>query len=426
MFTDKGKIFIKAGNGGNGAISWRREKYVPAGGPDGGDGGNGGDVIFRVDTGMTTLMDFRYKRKYAAGTGMDGAGQRKKGKDGEDIIIRVPQGTLVRDAESNLIIADLSDPEKDEIIAKGGSGGWGNSHFATAVRQAPNFAKNGQKGEEREVILELKLLADVGLVGFPNVGKSTLLSMTTKAQPKIANYHFTTLEPNLGVVDLGDSRSFVMADIPGIIEGASEGIGLGHEFLRHIERTRLLIHVVDVSGIEGRDPIEDLDIINSELAAYDMALEERPQIIAANKSDIIQDEAAYEAFIEETKRRGLEVITISAATGKNVDVLMKRAYEELSKLPPIVTFEPQVDLEAERFVDKSGKGYEIHRENDVFVITGSWIEAVGNSVTFDDNESLGYFQRALINRGVIEELISMGIKEGQLVRIGDLEFEFLF
>ncbi len=426
MFTDKAKIFIKAGNGGNGAISWRREKYVPAGGPDGGDGGNGGDVIFRVDTGMTTLMDFRYKRKYAAGTGMDGAGQRKKGKDGEDIIIRVPQGTLVRDAESNLIIADLSDPEKDEIIAKGGSGGWGNSHFATAVRQAPNFAKNGQKGEEREVILELKLLADVGLVGFPNVGKSTLLSMTTKAQPKIANYHFTTLEPNLGVVDLGDSRSFVMADIPGIIEGASEGIGLGHEFLRHIERTRLLIHVVDVSGIEGRDPIEDLDIINSELAAYDMALEERPQIIAANKYDIIQDEAAYEAFIEETKRRGLEVITISAATGKNVDVLMKRAYEELSKLPPIVTFEPQVDLEAERFVDKSGKGYEIHRENDVFVITGSWIEAVGNSVTFDDNESLGYFQRALINRGVIEELISMGIKEGQLVRIGDLEFEFLF
>ena len=426
MFTDKAKIFIKAGNGGNGAISWRREKYVPAGGPDGGDGGNGGDGIFRVGTGMTTLMDFRYKRKYAAGTGMDGAGQRKKGKDGEDIIIRVPQGTLVRDAESNLIIADLSDPEKDEIIAKGGSGGWGNSHFATAVRQAPNFAKNGQKGEEREVILELKLLADVGLVGFPNVGKSTLLSMTTKAQPKIANYHFTTLEPNLGVVDLGDSRSFVMADIPGIIEGASEGIGLGHEFLRHIERTRLLIHVVDVSGIEGRDPIEDLDIINSELAAYDMALEERPQIIAANKSDIIQDEAAYEAFIEETKRRGLEAITISAATGKNVDVLMKRAYEELSKLPPIVTFEPQVDLEAERFVDKSGKGYEIHRENDVFVITGSWIEAVGNSVTFDDNESLGYFQRALINRGVIEELISMGIKEGQLVRIGDLEFEFLF
>lgn len=426
MFTDKAKIFIKAGNGGNGAISWRREKYVPAGGPDGGDGGNGGDIIFRVDTGMTTLMDFRYKRKYAAGTGMDGAGQRKKGRDGDNIVINVPQGTLVRDAESNLIIADMSDPEKEVVVAKGGNGGWGNSHFATAVRQAPNFAKNGQRGEEREVILELKLLADVGLVGFPNVGKSTLLSMTTKAQPKIANYHFTTLEPNLGVVDLGDGRSFVMADIPGIIEGASEGVGLGHEFLRHIERTRLLIHVVDVSGIEGRDPIEDIDIINNELAAYDMALEERPQIIAANKTDIIQDQAAYEAFLEEMEKRGNEVITISAATGKNVDKLMKKAYEELSKLPPIVTFEPQVDLEAERFVDKSGKGYEIHRENDKFVITGSWIEAVGNSVTFDDNESLGYFQRALINRGVIEELISMGIKEGQLVQIGDLEFEFLF
>ncbi len=426
MFTDKAKIFIKAGNGGNGAISWRREKYVPAGGPDGGDGGSGGDIIFRVDTGMTTLMDFRYKRKYAAGTGMDGAGQRKKGRDGDNIVINVPQGTLVRDAESNLIIADMSDPEKEVVVAKGGNGGWGNSHFATAVRQAPNFAKNGQRGEEREVILELKLLADVGLVGFPNVGKSTLLSMTTKAQPKIANYHFTTLEPNLGVVDLSDGRSFVMADIPGIIEGASEGVGLGHEFLRHIERTRLLIHVVDVSGIEGRDPIEDIDIINNELAAYDMALEERPQIIAANKTDIIQDQAAYEAFLEEMEKRGNEVITISAATGKNVDKLMKKAYEELSKLPPIVTFEPQMDLEAERFVDKSGKGYEIHRENDKFVITGSWIEAVGNSVTFDDNESLGYFQRALINRGVIEELISMGIKEGQLVQIGDLEFEFLF
>lgn len=426
MFTDKAKIYIKAGNGGNGAISWRREKYVPAGGPDGGDGGNGGNVVFHVDTGMTTLMDFKYKRKYAAQTGMDGAGQRKKGKSGEDIVLSVPQGTIVRDAESNLIIADLSDPEKDVVIAKGGNGGWGNAHFATAVRQAPNFAKNGQPGEEREVILELKLLADVGLVGFPNVGKSTLLSMTTKAEPKIANYHFTTLEPNLGVVDLGDRRSFVMADIPGIIEGASEGVGLGHEFLRHIERTRILLHVVDVSGIEGRNPIEDFDIINDELSAYDMSLEERPQIVVANKTDIIQNEEAYNAFLEEMKKRGYEVFVISAATGKGVQELMKHTYEELKKLPPIVTFEPQIDLEAERFVDKSGKGYEIHRENDKFVITGSWIEAVGNSVTFDDNESLGYFQRALINRGVIEELISMGIKEGQMVQIGDLEFEFLF
>lgn len=426
MFTDKAKIYIKAGNGGNGAISWRREKYVPAGGPDGGDGGHGGNVVFHVDTGITTLMDFKYKRKYVAQVGQDGAGQRKHGKNGNDIIINVPQGTVVRDAESNLIIADLSDPEKDVVVAKGGNGGWGNSHFATAVRQAPNFAKNGQPGEEREVILELKLLADVGLVGFPNVGKSTLLSITTKAQPKIANYHFTTLEPNLGVVDLGDHMSFVMADIPGIIEGASEGVGLGHAFLRHIERTRILLHVVDVSSIEGRNPIEDFDIINDELSAYDMALEERPQLVVANKTDIIQDKEAYEAFLEEMKKRGLDVFEISAATGKGVSELMKRTFEELQKLPPIITFEPQIDLEAERFVDKSGKGFEINIVDGVYVITGSWIEAVGGSVTFDDNESLGYFQRALINRGVIEELVNMGIKEGDLVQIGDLEFEFVF
>ncbi len=426
MFTDKAKIFIKSGSGGNGAISWRREKYVPAGGPDGGDGGNGGNVIFHVDTGMTTLMDFKYKRKYAAKTGMDGAGQRKKGKNGEDIIINVPQGTLVRDAQSNLIIADMSDPEKDVIVARGGNGGWGNSHFATAVRQAPNFAKNGQPGEEREVILELKLLADVGLVGFPNVGKSTLLSMTTKAQPKIANYHFTTLEPNLGVVDLGDRRSFVMADIPGLIEGASEGVGLGHQFLRHIERTRLLLHIVDVSSVEGRNPIEDFDIINEELSAYDMQLEERVQIIVANKTDIIQDEALYEAFKAEMAKRGHELFEICAATGKGVNELMKYTYEQLQKLPPIIVFEPQVDLEAERFVDKSGKGFEITKEGNTYIITGSWIEAVGNSVTFDDNESLGYFQRALINRGVIEELINMGIEEGELVQIGDIEFEFVY
>lgn len=426
MFIDKAKIFIKAGKGGNGAISFRREKYVAAGGPDGGDGGRGGNVVFRVELGMTTLMDFKYKRKYAAQNGEDGMRRRRKGKSGEDIIIKVPQGTVVKDAESGRIIADLSTPDKDYILAKGGNGGWGNDHFATAVRQTPNFAKNGQPGDEREIILELKLLADVGLVGFPNVGKSTILSRTTKADPKIANYHFTTLEPNLGVVDLGNHRSFVLADIPGIIEGASEGIGLGHEFLRHIERTRILIHVVDVSSIEGRNPIEDFDIINEELSAYDMALEERPQIVVANKTDIIQDETAFEDFKAEMDKRGYKVFIISAATGKGVDELMKYTYEELKKLPPIMTFEPQVDLEAERFVDKSGKGFEIHRDGDTFVITGSWIEAVGNSVTFDDNESLGYFQRALINRGVIEELINMGIEEGQMVQIGDIEFEFVY
>ena len=425
MFTDKAKIFIKAGNGGNGAISWRREKYVPAGGPDGGDGGNGGNVIFHVDTGMTTLMDFKYKRKYAAKTGMDGAGQRKKGKSGEDIIINVPQGTLVRDAESNLILADMSDPEKDVVIAQGGNGGWGNSHFATAIRQAPNFAKNGQPGEEREVILELKLLADVGLVGFPNVGKSTLLSMTTKAQPKIANYHFTTLEPNLGVVDLGDRRSFVMADIPGIIEGASEGIGLGHEFLRHIERTRVLLHVVDVSSIEGRNPIEDFDIINEELSKYDFALEERPQIIAANKTDIIQDQEAYEEFLKEMKKRGHTVFEISAATQKGVKELMNKTYEELSKLPPIQIFEPEMTIDEEEFFEDDA-GFVVRRENETFVVEGPWIEAVGGSVNFSDRESLQYFQRMLLNHCVIDALVEKGIKEGQIVKIGDLEFEFIY
>lgn len=425
MFTDKARIFIKAGKGGNGAISFRREKYVAAGGPDGGDGGGGGNVVFKADLGMTTLMDFSYKRKYTAECGADGAGKRQKGKKGADIVIKVPQGTVVRDAESNRIIADLSIPDKEIILARGGNGGWGNAHFATAVRQTPNFAKNGQAGDEREIILELKLLADVGLVGFPNVGKSTLLSMTTKAAPKIANYHFTTLEPNLGVVDLGDSRSFVLADIPGIIEGASEGVGLGHEFLRHIERTRILLHVVDVSGIEGRNPIEDFDIINAELANYDMALEERPQLVAANKTDIIQDRQAYDEFLAEMEKRGIEVFEISAATNKGVKELMQKTYEELSKLPPIAVFEPEMDIE-EEYSSKDEKGYEIKRDNEAYVISGSWIEAVGGSVNFSDNESLQYFQRALLNRGVIEDLINMGIKEGQTVRIGDLEFDFVF
>lgn len=425
MFIDKAKIFIKGGKGGNGAISFRREKYVAAGGPDGGDGGNGGNVVFRVELGMTTLMDFKYKRKYAAQNGEDGMRRRRKGRSGDDIIIKVPQGTIVRDAESGRIIADLSTPDKDYVLAKGGNGGWGNDHFATAVRQTPNFAKNGQPGDEREIFLELKLLADVGLVGFPNVGKSTILSRTTKADPKIANYHFTTLEPNLGVVDLGDHRSFVLADIPGIIEGASEGVGLGHEFLRHIERTRILIHVVDVSSIEGRNPIEDFDIINDELSKYDMALEERPQIIAANKTDIIQDEQAYEEFLEEMKKRGYDVYPISAATGKGVDELMQRVYEELSKLPPIQIFEPEMDIEDEEYI-MDDIGFSIRKENETYIVEGSWIEAVGGSVNFSDNESLAYFQRALLNKGVIEELINMGIQEGQIVKIGDLEFEFVY
>lgn len=424
MFIDKAKIFIKAGKGGNGAISFRREKYIAAGGPDGGDGGKGGNVVFRVELGMTTLMDFKYKRKYAAQNGEDGMRRRRKGKSGDDIIISVPQGTIAKDAKSGRIIADLSTPDKDYILARGGNGGWGNDHFATAVRQTPNFAKNGQPGDEREIILELKLLADVGLVGFPNVGKSTILSRTTKADPKIANYHFTTLEPNLGVVDLGDHRSFVLADIPGIIEGASEGVGLGHEFLRHIERTRILIHVVDVSSIEGRNPIEDFDIINDELSKYDMSLEERPQIVAANKTDIIQDDDVYNEFLTEMNNRGYEVYPISAATGAGIDELMQKVYEELSKLPPIQIFEPETDIEEE--FDMNDDGFTVRRENEYFIVEGSWIEAVGGSVNFSDNESLAYFQRSLLNKGVIEELINMGIQEGQIVKIGDLEFEFVY
>jgi len=426
MFVDKAKILIKAGNGGNGAIAFHREKYVAAGGPDGGDGGKGGSVIFRVDRGLSTLMDFRYKRKYAAKAGGDGAGNRCNGKKGEDMIINVPCGTIVRDAESGRVLADISNPDEDVVLLKGGNGGWGNAHFATATRQTPNFAKNGQPGIEREVVLELKLLADVGLVGFPNVGKSTLLSVTTKASPKIANYHFTTLEPNLGVVELAEHMSFVLADIPGIIEGASEGVGLGHEFLRHIERTRLLIHVVDVSSIEGRNPIEDFDIINDELVKYNLELEKRPQIIAANKTDIIQDEEVYEEFKQEMKKRGYTLFEISAATKKGVEELMKHVYSEIQKLPPIQVYEAEMDLEEETRCDTTERGFEIKKEDGVYVVSGSWIEAVGGSVNFSDEESLQYFQRALKNRGVIEALEQEGINEGDTVRIGDLEFDFVW
>lgn len=425
MFTDKAKILIKAGNGGNGSISFRREKYIAAGGPDGGDGGKGGDVIMRVDEGLSTLADYRYKRKYVAENGGDGSGKHCSGKKGNDITLSVPLGTVVKDIETGKVVADISEAGKDYIILRGGNGGWGNSHFSTSTRQAPNFAKNGQKGLEREVMLELKMIADIGLVGFPNVGKSTLLAATTKAEPKIANYHFTTLSPNLGVVDLGGGMSFVLADIPGIIGGASEGVGLGHEFLRHIERTRILIHVVDVSSIEGRNPIQDFDIINSELTKYDLELEERPQIIAANKTDIIQDEKAYNEFLLEMKKRGYTVFEISAATGKGVTELMKHAYAELSKLPPVKVFEQELALDTPAQIDLNDRGFEITKEDGVYVITGSWIEAVGGSVNFSDEESLQFFQRALRSHGVIDALLEAGIKENDAVRIGDLEFDFV-
>lgn len=424
MFIDKAKIYIKAGNGGNGAIAFHREKYVAAGGPDGGDGGRGGDVVFRVDPGLSTLMDFRYKRKYTAQPGGDGMGKRCNGRRGEDIVIRVPQGTVIRDAASNKVLADMSELDKDVILARGGNGGWGNAHFATPTRQTPNFAKNGKPGAEREIVLELKLLADVGLVGFPNVGKSTLLSRTTKADPKIANYHFTTLEPNLGVVELAEHMNFVLADIPGIIEGASEGVGLGHAFLRHIERTRLLIHVVDVSGIEGRNPIEDFDVINAELAQYNAELASRPQLVAANKTDILQDEELYQAFRAEMEKRGYPVFEISAATGKGVWELMKEAYRELSKLPPMPVFEAEMNIDEPVF-DESTADFAVTKDGAVYVVAGPWIEAVGGSVNFSDEESLQYFQRALRNKGVIDALQEAGIREGDTVRIGDLEFDFV-
>ena len=339
-FVDTAKITVKAGNGGNGCVSFHREKYVAAGGPDGGDGGNGGNIILQVDDNLSTLMDFRYKRKYVAENGVDGMGQRKSGKDGKSLTIRVPRGTLVRDAETGEIIKDMSDSEP-YILCRGGKGGWGNTHFATPTRQAPRFAKSGLPGESLDVVLELKLLADVGLIGFPNVGKSTLLSVVSRAQPKIANYHFTTLFPNLGVVYVEDGVSFVMADIPGIIEGASEGAGLGHDFLRHIDRCRLLVHVVDVSGSEGRDPVADFDAINAELKQYSPELAQRPQIVAANKVDILADDSLLEALRSHVEALGYPLLTISAAAHQGTRELVFAIANRLRELPPVAVYQPE-------------------------------------------------------------------------------------
>lgn len=425
MFFDTAKILVKAGNGGNGAVSFHREKYVAAGGPDGGDGGKGGSIIFEIDYAISTLVDFRYKRKYVAENGGDGTSGRCFGKDASDLVIKVPAGTLIRDAETNRLLADMTPPNERTVLFKGGNGGWGNTHFATPTRQVPRFAKPGQKGEERELKLELKLIADVGLLGFPNVGKSTLLASVTAARPKIANYHFTTLEPNLGVVEmknLGADGSFVLADIPGLIEGASEGVGLGHEFLRHVERTRLLIHVVDVSGIEGRNPIEDFDAINKELFNYNETLSERPQIVAANKTDIIYDDTLYKDFCAEMEKRGIEVFEISAATQKGVSELMSAVATKLKTIPVIENFEPDPVLE----VVEDAPLFEIRRENEVFVVEGSWVENLVCSTNLADDESFNFFQRSLRKKGVIDALEKAGIKEGDTVRMYDLEFDFVF
>lgn len=423
MFIDKTKIFVKSGDGGNGAVSFRREKYIPLGGPDGGDGGDGGDVILVADPNMTTLLDFTYKRKYKAEVGQSGSGSKCYGKDGEDLYIKVPMGTVIKEAESGKVMADLSHANDKFVVAKGGKGGKGNVKFCTPTRQAPNFAEPGMPGEEFNIVLELKLLADVGLLGFPNVGKSTMLSMVSNARPKIANYHFTTLSPNLGVVGLSGIEPFVIADIPGIIEGAAEGVGLGLDFLRHIERTRLLIHVVDISGIEGRDPYEDFLKINEELKRYSVKLWDRPQIVAANKIDILQDESKFEEFKEKVEKLGYKsIFKISAATRQGVDELMKEAARILSTIP-VVDLEIK---ETDKFIPEEKKfTYTIRQEEDTFIVEGSFVDRLLASVNVNDPDGLRYFHTVLKNKGIIDELVQMGIEDGDIVRLNHFEFEFI-
>ena len=422
MFTDYAKITIKSGNGGDGAVTFRREKYVAAGGPDGGDGGRGGSIYFKVDPNSNTLIDFRYTKKFKAQNGENGSGSNKYGKSGEDLYIKVPIGTIIKDAETGKIVADLSQEGQEELVLKGGRGGKGNSHFATATRQVPRFAQAGEDGEEKEVILELKLLADVGLLGFPNVGKSTFLSVVTDAKPKIANYHFTTIEPNLGVVKIQNGDSFVIADIPGIIEGASEGVGLGIQFLRHIERTRLLLHVIDVSGIEGRDPVQDFYTINEELKNYSEKLSTRKQIIVANKIDVMQDDIGLKELEELAKKEKLELFKISGVTGQGVSELLNRVSEILKTLPKeeLVESEERVIYTLEDDKDD----FSVRKEEDIFVIEGKAINRLMGRINIDDNESMYYFQKNLKTLGIEDELKRQGIKEGDLVKILNWTFEW--
>ncbi|MBR0303005.1 MAG: GTPase ObgE [Clostridia bacterium] len=426
MFIDKIKIYVKAGNGGNGCVSFRREKYVAKGGPDGGDGGRGGNIVFRIDEGSNTLLAFRYKRKFAAENGADGAGGKMHGKNGGDVVIKVPAGTVIRDAESGAIIKDMSG-DGDFILCRGGKGGFGNRHFATPTRQVPNFAKNGLPGEEREIVLELKMIADVGLVGLPSAGKSSLLAAVSGARPKIAEYHFTTLEPSLGVVSTGDDRGFVMADIPGLIEGASEGAGLGHEFLRHVDRCRMLIQVVDAASTEGRDPLDDFITIDGELKNFDEDLASRPRLIAANKCDMIADRASPELkrFEEEMARRGYEVIYISAATTENTRALVLKAEEMLSHLPPVKVFEAEEIILDD--IENSGPDAVIIKRDDdgAYNVSGKWIELLCGRINFSDRESLMYFENQLVRYGVIDRLRDAGCEEGDTVRMFEFEFDFI-
>ena len=422
MFIDVAKIHLKAGKGGDGAVAFHREKYVAAGGPDGGDGGKGGNIIFKADDNLSTLADFRYKRKYAAAAGENGRGGRQSGKSAPNLVVSVPRGTLVKDAETGRIIADISTDE-DFIIAKGGNGGWGNTHFATPTRQVPRFAKPGTPGEELDVVLELKLLADVGLIGFPNVGKSTLVSVVSEAKPKIADYHFTTLTPVLGVVRYNEGTSFVMADIPGLIEGAHEGIGLGHAFLRHVERCRLLIHVIDVSGSEGRDPIDDFNKINAELAAFNPELAERKQIIAANKCDLCDEEqiARVKKYFED---KGYRFFEIMAPIKEGTKELLDCVAEELSKLPPVKIYESEPSP-TEIAPDKKGD-FTIRKEEGIFFVEDApWLLNIMNTVDPNDTEAVQYFERILIRYGIIEALEKAGIREGDTVSIYDFEFDYI-
>ena len=419
---DKARITVRAGNGGNGVVAFHREKYVAAGGPDGGDGGHGGSVILRVNDNLSTLLDFRYKRKYSAQAGVNGQGRKMNGKRGEPLIIQVPRGTVVRDAATNAIIVDMSTGE-DFVIAKGGRGGWGNAHFATPTRQVPRFAKAGLKGQERDIILELKLLADVGLVGFPIVGKSTLLSVTSNARPKIANYHITTLFPNLGVIYVEEGVSFVMADIPGIIEGAAEGAGLGHDFLRHIDRCRLLVHVVDVSGSEGRDPVEDFNAICDELQNYSVDLSNRPMIVAANKTDLLMpDSDNLERLRTVVEAAGCELYEISAGTAQGTRRLMQVVAEKLRTLPPVTINAPEYVEE----LPQSGDPQELTIEHlgSTWVITGTWLERLVDNINFDDYESRNYFDLQLRKCGLFARLEEMGIQDGDTVDIYDIAFEY--
>ena len=424
-FFDHVKIYIKAGDGGNGAIAFHREKYVSHGGPVGGDGGNGGNIVFRVDKGTNTLLAYRYKHKFVAQNGGNGTGEKFHGATADDLVLTVPEGTLIKDAATGKVIHDMSDNGGADFIAcKGGRGGWGNKHFATATHQTPMFAKNGTRGEEREVELELKMIADVGLIGYPSVGKSSLLARISAARPKIADYHFTTLSPNLGVVSVGEGAGFVAADIPGLIDGAADGAGLGHDFLRHVDRCRLLLHVVDISCFEGRDPVEDVKNINSELEKYSPELAKRPQIIIANKVDSLDEELvdvkAFEQFVDDNE---WEMIYVSAVTGEGIQDMIWRVSERLKMLPPITVYESEE--EGEIVTVKDEKDINIRRENDTFFVEGEWIYNVMGRINFDDYESLNYFQRVLADAGVFKMLEERGCRDGHTVSIYDFEFDYV-